>query len=78
VRAWHKVTFTGTTTRIADNTTVTVQALRGDTWVNLPATTTTSSASYSVSVESGRIGVDTFRVATSNTDSDSVTVTVIK
>lgn len=78
VRAWHKVTFTGTTTGIADNTTVTVQGLQRGRWVNYPATTTTSSASYSVSVESGRIGVDTFRVATPKTDSDSVTVTVIK
>jgi hypothetical protein len=78
VRAGHKVTFTGTTTGIADNTKVTVQSLQHGTWVNYAAWTRTSGATYSVSVEIGRLGVNTLRVATPATASDSVTVTVIR
>jgi hypothetical protein len=78
VRAWHKVTFTGTTTGIADNTKVTVQGLQNGSWVNYAAWTRTSGGSYTVSVEIGRLGVKTLRVATPATASDSVTVTVTK
>ena len=78
VKAWHKVTFTGTTTGIADNTKVTVQRLQNGSWVNYAASTRTSNATYSVSVEIGRLGVKTLRVATPATASDSVTVTVTK
>ncbi|HEY0689462.1 MAG TPA: hypothetical protein VGD71_10505 [Kribbella sp.] len=78
VRAGGNITFTGTTTGIADNTKVTVQSLQHGSWVNYAAWTRTSSDSYSVSVESSRIGVNTFRVATSATASSSVTVTVHK
>jgi hypothetical protein len=78
VRAGGTVTFTGTTTGIADNTKVTVQDLEHGNWVNFAAWTKTSSASYSVSVESSHIGVNTFRVATPTTASSSVTVSVHK
>jgi hypothetical protein len=78
VRSGGTVTFTGTTTGIADNTKVTVQSLERGSWVNYAAWTRTSSASYSVSVESSHIGVNTFRVATPATASSSVTVTVHK
>jgi hypothetical protein len=76
VRAGGTVTFTGTTTGIADNTKVTVQDLRNGTWVNYAASTTTSGAAYTVSVKIGRLGVNTLRVATPATASDSVSVTV--
>jgi hypothetical protein len=78
VRVWHKVTFTGTTTGIADNTKVTVQGLQNGNWVNYAAWTRTSGGSYTVSVAIGRLGVKTLRVATPATASDSVTVTVTK
>jgi hypothetical protein len=78
VRAWHKVAFTGTTNGIPGNTKVTVQGLQNGRWVNYPATTRTSRSRYSVSVETGRTGVDRFRVATPKTASDSVRVIVTR
>jgi hypothetical protein len=56
-----------------------VQRLQNGKWVNFPATTkVTSTATYSVWVKSGRIGVNTFRVVTTKAVSKSVKVTVTK
>jgi hypothetical protein len=78
-KAWAKVSFSGKTTGIAANTTVQVQRLDNGKWVNFPATTkVTSKATYSVWVQSGRIGVNKFRVVTAKAASAAVSVTVTK
>ena len=78
-KAWAKVSFTGKTTGIAKNTVVRVQRLQGSTWVNFPATTkVTSRATYSLWVQSGRVGVNKFRVVAANTASAGVSVTITK
>jgi hypothetical protein len=78
VKAGAKVTLTGTTTGIPTNTKVTVQDLQNGRWVNLATTNVTRRATYSVSVTSRRIGVNTLRVVTTRAASGSVKVTVVK
>ncbi|HEY0689461.1 MAG TPA: hypothetical protein VGD71_10500 [Kribbella sp.] len=78
VKAGAKVTLTGTTKGIPANTKVTVQDLQNGRWVNLATTNVTRKATYSVSVTSHRIGVNTFRVVTTRAASGSVKVTVVK
>ena len=76
-KAWTKVSFTGKTSGIATNTVVQVQRLENGKWVNFPATTkVTSRATYSVWVQSGRVGVNKFRVVAANTASAPVSVTI--
>jgi hypothetical protein len=78
-KAWAKVSFTGKTTGIAKNTVVQVQRLENGKWVNFPATTkVTSGATYSVWVQSGRVGVNKFRVVAANTASAAASVTITK
>ena len=78
-KAWTKVSFTGKTTGIARNTTVQVQRLQNGKWVNFPATTkVTSKATYSVWVQSGRVGVNKFRVVSAGTASAAASVTITK
>ncbi|GAA1591225.1 hypothetical protein GCM10009804_54270 [Kribbella hippodromi] len=78
-KAWAKVSFTGKTTGIAANTVVQVQRLENGKWVNFPATTkVTRSATYTVWVQSGRVGVNKFRVVAANTASAPVSVTITK
>ena len=78
-KAWTKVSFTGKTSGIAKNTVVQVQRLQNGKWVNFPATTkVTSKATYSVWVQSGRVGVNKFRVVTAKAASAAVSVTVTK
>jgi len=78
-KAWTKVSFTGKTSGIAKNTVVQVQRLQNGKWVNFPATTkVTSRATYSVWVQSGRVGVNKFRVVAANTASAPVSVTITK
>jgi hypothetical protein len=78
-KAWAKVSFTGKTTGIAKNTVVQVQRLENGKWVNFPATTkVTAAATYSVWVQSGRVGVNKFRVVAANTASAAVSVTITK
>jgi ABC-type sulfate transport system substrate-binding protein len=78
VKAGAKITLTGTTTGIPANTKVTVQDLQNGRWVNLATTNVTRKATYSVSVTSHRIGVNTFRAVTTRAVSGSVKVTVVK
>jgi hypothetical protein len=78
VKAGAKVTLTGTTKGIPANTKVTVQDLQNGRWVNLTTTNVTRKATYSVSVTSRRIGVNTFRVVTTRAASGSVKVTVVR
>lgn len=78
-KAWAKVSFTGKTTGIAKNTVVQVQRLENNKWVNFPATTkVTSKSTYSVWVQSGRVGVNKFRVVAAKTASAAVAVTITK
>jgi hypothetical protein len=78
-KAWTKVSFSGKTTGIAANSVVQVQRLQSGKWVNFPATTkVTSKATYSVWVQSGRLGVNKFRVVTSKATSPAVAVTIVK
>lgn len=78
-KAWVKVSFTGKTTGIAKNSVVQVQRLQAGKWVNFPATTkVTSKATYSVWVQSGRVGVNKFRVVTAKATSAAVSVTITK
>lgn len=78
-KAWAKVSFSGKTTGIAANSVVQVQRLQGGKWVNFPATTkVTSKATYSVWVQSGRLGVNKFRVVTAKAASPAVAVTIVK
>jgi hypothetical protein len=78
-KAWTKVSFTGKTSGIAKNTVVQVQRFENGKWVNFPATTkVTSKATYSVWVQSGRVGVNKFRVVSAKTASAAVNVTITK
>ncbi|WP_405056444.1 hypothetical protein OG474_27345 [Kribbella sp. NBC_01505] len=78
-KAWAKVSFSGKTTGIAKNTVVQVQRFENNKWVNFPATTkVTSKATYSVWVQSGRVGVNKFRVVSANTASAAVSVNITK
>ncbi|MFB6719267.1 hypothetical protein ACFCV3_03865 [Kribbella sp. NPDC056345] len=78
-KAWAKVSFTGKTTGIAKGTVVQVQRLENNKWVNFPATTkVTSKSTYSVWVQSGRVGVNKFRVVAAKTASAPVSVTITK
>jgi hypothetical protein len=78
-KAWAKVSFTGKTTGIAKNTVVQVQRLESGKWVNFPATTKVTSAStYSVWVQSGRVGVNKFRAVAGKAASAAVSVTITK
>jgi len=78
-KAWAKVSFTGKTTGIAKNSVVQVQRLQAGKWVNFPATTkVTSKATYSVWVQSGRVGVNKFRVVTAKATSAAVSVNITK
>ncbi|MFI5695701.1 hypothetical protein ACIA58_27870 [Kribbella sp. NPDC051586] len=78
-KAWAKVSFTGRTSGIAKNTVVQVQRLENGKWVNFPATTkVTSRATYSVWVQSGRVGVNKFRVVAANTASAAASVTITR
>jgi hypothetical protein len=78
-KAWAKVSFTGKTSGIAKNTVVQVQRFENGKWVNFPATTkVTAKATYSVWVQSGRVGVNKFRVVSANTASAVANVTVTK
>ncbi|GAB3947912.1 hypothetical protein GCM10029976_078070 [Kribbella albertanoniae] len=64
VPAGSKVRYFGKTTGIAKNTKVQVQRLEGKKWVNFPATTkVTSKGTYSVYVQTSRVGKHQFRVA---------------
>jgi hypothetical protein len=79
VKAWSQFVLKGNTKGVAANTTVTVQRLQSNKWVNFPARTkVTSRGTYSVRVESGRVGVNTFRVVAGRIASKSVKVTVTK
>jgi hypothetical protein len=78
-KAWAKVAFTGKTTGIAKNTVVQVQRLENGKWVNFPATTkVTASSTYSVWVQSGRVGVNKFRTVAGKAASAAVSVTITK
>ncbi|NEA31163.1 hypothetical protein [Streptomyces sp. SID13031] len=78
-KAWAKVSFTGKTTGIAKNSVVQVQRLQAGKWVNFPATTkVTSKSTYSVWVQSGRVGVNKFRVITAKATSAAVSVNITK
>jgi hypothetical protein len=78
-KVWTKVSFTGKTSGIAKNTVVQVQRLQNGKWVNFPATTkVTSRGTYSVWVQSGRVGVNKFRVVAAKTASAPVSVTITK
>ncbi|HZX03743.1 hypothetical protein [Kribbella sp.] len=78
-KAWAKVSFTGKTSGIAANTVVQVQRLENGKWVKFPASTkVTGRATYSVWVQSGRVGVNKFRVVAANTASTPATVTITK
>jgi len=78
-KAWTKVAFTGKTTGIAAKSVVQVQRLQSGKWVNFPATTkVTSKGTYSVWVQSGRVGVNKFRVVTAKATSTAVSVTIVK
>jgi hypothetical protein len=80
-KAWAKVSLTGKTTGIKAGTTVQVQVqrLQSGKWVNFPATTkVTSKSTYSVWVQSGRVGVNKFRVVTGKAASAAVSVNVTK
>jgi hypothetical protein len=78
-KAWAKVSFTGKTTGIAKNSVVQVQRLQAGKWVNFPATTkVTAKSTYSVWVQSGRVGVNKFRVVTAKATSAAVSVTITK
>ncbi|WBQ03696.1 hypothetical protein [Kribbella sp. CA-293567] len=78
-KAWAKVAFTGRTTGIATNSVVQVQRLQSGKWVNFPATTkVTGKATYSVWVQSGRVGVNKFRVVTAKATSAAVSVSITK
>lgn len=78
-KAWSKVSLTGKTTGLAKNTTVQVQRLASGKWVNFPATTKVTSAStYSVWVQSGRVGVNKFRVVAGKAASAAVSVNITK
>lgn len=78
-KAWAKVSFTGKTTGIAANSVVQVQRLQAGKWVNFPATTkVTGKSTYSVWVQSGRVGVNKFRVVTAKATSAAVSVTITK
>ncbi|TDD46282.1 hypothetical protein E1263_36835 [Kribbella antibiotica] len=78
-KVWTKVSFSGKTTGIAKNTVVQVQRFENNKWVNFPATTkVTSSSTYSVWVQSGRTGVNKFRVVAANTASAAVSVNITK
>ncbi|MFF1823554.1 hypothetical protein ACFVWG_40000 [Kribbella sp. NPDC058245] len=78
-KAWAKVSFSGKTTGIAKNTVVQVQRFENNKWVNFPATTkVTAKSTYSVWVQSGRTGVNKFRVVSANTASAPVSVTITK
>jgi hypothetical protein len=78
VKAGATITLTGTTRGIPTNTKVTVQDLQNGRWVSLATANVSRRATYSVSVTSRRIGVNTFRVATTRAVSGSVRVTVVK
>ena len=78
VKAGATITLRGTTKGIPANTKVTVENLQNGRWVNLATTNVTRKATYSVSVTSRRIGVNTFRVVTTRAASGSVKVTVVK
>jgi hypothetical protein len=78
VKAGATITLRGTTKGIPANTRVTVENLQNGRWVNLATTNVTRKATYSVSVTSRRIGVNTFRVVTTRAVSGSVKVTVVK
>jgi hypothetical protein len=78
VKAGARITFTGTTKGIPTNTKVTVQDLQNGRWVNLATANVTRKATYSVSVTSRRIGVNTFRGVTTRAVSGSVKVAVVK
>ncbi|RZU15981.1 hypothetical protein EV645_3523 [Kribbella rubisoli] len=78
-KAWAKISFTGKASGIAKNTVVQVQRLENGKWVNFPATTkVTSKATYSVWVQSGRVGVNKFRVVAAGTASAAASVTITK
>ncbi|TWD82356.1 hypothetical protein FB561_3486 [Kribbella amoyensis] len=78
-KAWSKVSLTGKTAGIAAGTKVQVQRLENGKWVNFPATTkVTSRATYSVWVQSGRVGVNKFRVVAGKAASAAVSVTITK
>jgi hypothetical protein len=78
-KAWTKVSFTGKTTAIAKGSVVQVQRLQSGKWVNFPATTkVTSKSTYSVWVQSGRVGVNKFRVVTAKATSAAVSVNITK
>lgn len=78
-KAWAKVSFTGKTTGIAAKSVVQVQRLQSGKWVNFPATTkVTSRGTYSVWVQSGRVGVNKFRVVTAKATSTAVSVNITK
>ncbi|GAA0594465.1 hypothetical protein HPO96_06975 [Kribbella sandramycini] len=78
-KAWAKVSFSGKTTGIAKNTVVQVQRFENGKWVNFPATTkVTAKSTYSVWVQSGRVGVNKFRVLSAKTASAAVNVTITK
>ncbi|GAA0609170.1 hypothetical protein GCM10009534_49870 [Kribbella sandramycini] len=64
VPAGSKVRYFGKTAGIAKNTVVQVQRLEGTKWVNFPATTkVTSKGTYSVYVQTSRVGKHQFRIA---------------
>ncbi|WP_026162801.1 hypothetical protein [Kribbella catacumbae] len=78
-KVWTKVSFTGKTTGIAAKSVVQVQRLQSGKWVNFPATTkVTSKGTYSVWVQSGRVGVNKFRVVTAKATSTAVSINIVK
>ena len=56
-----------------------MQRFENGKWVNFPATTkVTSKSTYSVWVQSGRVGVNKFRVVAASTASAAASVTITK
>lgn len=79
VKAWSKFTLTGKATGIKSGSKVSVQRFDGKKWNSFPASTVvTRSGNYSVWIKSGRVGVNTFRVASGKVASQAVKVNVTK
>jgi hypothetical protein len=79
VAANEKLTISGRLTPAEDGVRLVVQRLEGGQWQDFPATTTTSNdGGYSLWIQSGRKGVNTYRVARpdNGTASPEVRVTV--
>jgi hypothetical protein len=77
VKAWQQFVLKGRATGTPAGTKVVVERYQSGKWVTFPASTVvTRSGSYSVRVQSGRVGAQSFRVGTSKAASKAVKVTV--